>query len=77
MLRLKQLVGWLFGEPVLVSVATSLIVTTAAKFGLRLTADQVLAVFAIVASALGLTARQFVQPTGTKLLDRSDAAAGY
>jgi hypothetical protein len=63
MSRLKQLVGWLLGEPVLVSVAVSLIVTAAARFGLNLTADQVLAVSAAVASALGIVTRQLVAPT--------------
>jgi hypothetical protein len=64
MAPIRSLIAALRAEPVLLSALATVLVTIAARFGLDLTTDQVLAVFAALASATGLVARSQVTPTG-------------
>jgi hypothetical protein len=60
---LRSLIAYLRSEPVLVSQLLAIAVSGAARFGFDLTIDQLSVVAAVVASVLGVGARQLVIPT--------------
>lgn len=62
MAQIRAVLSRLLDEPVLLSMAATALVTVAARYGLSLTVDQVLAVFAALATVFGLGARAVVTP---------------